>query len=316
MWIGEDQSGEVKILHSHYMKDVASRMAIHHRSSHSMWMKKNVMVNEISRILGNCSEDLPWDEAVKHVSYFSKRMQFSGYPEEFRRDVVSEAVRRYDRKMERKNQISTTNLIPKQQRQKVDCEKHQWYARNGEFKSVMFVEATPGSELKKKVENVIRRVKMKIKVVERVGATIKGLLQRSNPFGMTDCKRQKCMICCQGCGSDCRTRGCVYEYKCEDCSRVYRGQTGRSIYERNKEQIEAWESADDECPLQRHANVYHGGGHFEASMKILARCYGKPSRRLITEAVMIDEIPDGMTMNNKTEWSYVKLAKVQIPGQI
>ena len=155
---------------------------------------------------------------MKHVSYFSKRMQFSGYPEEFRRDVVSEAVRRYDRKMERKNQISTTNLIPNQQRQKVDREKHQWYARNGKFDSVMFVEATPGSELKKKVENVIRRVKMKIKVVERVGATIKGLLQRSNPFGITDCNRQKCLICCQGCGSDCRTRGCVYEYKCEACS--------------------------------------------------------------------------------------------------
>ena len=80
--------------------------------------------------------------------------------------------------------------------------------------------------------------------------------------------------------------------------------------------MEAWENGDDECPLQRHANLYHDGGQFEASVKILARCFGKPSRRLITEAVMIDEIPADMTMNNKSEWSYVKLAKVQIPGRI
>ena len=72
---------------------------------------------------------------------------------------------------------------------------------------------------------------------------------------------------------------------------------------------------DDECPLQRHANMYHGGGQFEASLRILARCYGKPSRRLITEAVLIDEIPNEMTMNSKCEWSYVKLSKVMVPGQ-
>jgi hypothetical protein len=87
------------------------------------------------------------------------------------------------------------------------------------------------------------------------------------------------------------------------------------VYERNKEQLEAWESGDIECPLQRHADEYHGGGGFVAELKVLARCYGKPTKRLITEAVMIDELPDTMTMNAKSEWSYVKLAKVQMRGQ-
>ena len=36
------------------------------------------------------------------------------------------------------------------------------------------------------------------------------------------------------------------------------------------------------------------------------------SRRMITEAVMIGEIPDDMTMNGKNEWSFIKLAKVQV----
>ena len=86
------------------------------------------------------------------------------------------------------------------------------------------------------------------------------------------------------------------------------------MYERCKEHLLAWIAGEDDCPLQRHANLHHNGGHFEASVKIIAECYGRPSRRMITEAVVIDEIPNDMTMNNKSEWSYVKLAKVQVPG--
>ena len=311
VWIGENKEGVYKVLYSHYMKEVASRATIHYRSSHSRVMKKNVMVNEIGRILGNCSEEIPWDEAAQHVAYFVRRMQFSEYPEEFRQEAVTEAMRRYDNK--KMMDENGPNTVKKSK--DVPNNKHQWYSQNGKYESVMFVEATPASELMNKVQQVIRRLKMKIKVVERAGATIKGLIQRSNPFGIRDCGRDKCLICCQGCGSDCRARGCVYEYICEECERRYRGQTGRSIYERDKEHIESWEKGDDECPLQRHANIYHGGGNFVAELKILSKCYGKPSKRLITEAVLIDELSNAMTMNGKNEWSYVKLAKVQMHGQ-
>ena len=110
-------------------------------------------------------------------------------------------------------------------------------------------------------------------------------------------------------------RGCVYEYTCEDCGRKYRGQTSRSIYERNKEHLESWIKKDDECPLQRYANVHHNGGHYVAELKVLAKCYGKPSRRMITESVLIDELQSAETMNAKSEWSYVKLCKMQVHGQ-
>ena len=185
-------------------------------------------------------------------------------------------------------------------------------ARCGDFERVMFVEFTPESELKKRIEGVVKRLRLKIKIVKREGYTIKSMLQRSNPFGVKDCLRERCILCAQGCGTDCRTRGCVYEFMCEQCERLYRGQTGRTMYEREKEQIKAWEDEDDECPLQRHANLYHEGGHFDVKVRILAQCYGRPSRRMITEAVLIDEIPSTMTMNNKSEWTYVKLAKVQV----
>ena len=309
LWIGENVEGVMKVMYSHYTKDVSSRATIHYRSSHSMIMKKNVMVNEIGRILLNCSKEIPWDETAGHVAYFVKRMQFSGYPMEFRYEVVTEALRRYDRVNGERSPTNVKRCKPTQRNE------YQWYSKNGKYESVMFVEATPESELKRKVQQIISRLKMKIKVVERTGTTVKGLLQKSNPFGIGDCGRDKCLICCQGCGSNCRERGCVYEYICEECERKYRGQTGRSIYERNKEHIESWEKGEDDCPLQRHANLYHGGGNFVAELKIIAKCYGKPSRRLITEAVMIDELLETQAMNGKNEWSYVKLAKVQVHGQ-
>ena len=137
------------------------------------------------------------------------------------------------------------------------------------------------------------------------------MLQRSNPFGVKDCHRDKCLLCVQEESGNCRTRGCVYEFLCEDCGRIYRGQTARSVYEREVEHLVAWAEGDDECPLQRNANLYHGGGQYETSIRILAKCFGKPSRRLITEAVLIGEIPGDKTMNNKSEWIYVKLAKIK-----
>ena len=67
---------ETKVLHDHYMKDVASRSTINYRSSHSMEMKKNVAINELMRIIRNCSDRIPWSEKATHVSYYLQRMQY------------------------------------------------------------------------------------------------------------------------------------------------------------------------------------------------------------------------------------------------
>ena len=39
-------------------------------------------------------------------------------------------------------------------------------------------------------------------------------------------------------------------------------------------------------------------------------CFGKPTRRKNTEAVLIDELSDDQTMNNEKEWTYTKLNKL------
>ena len=102
----------------------------------------------------------------------------------------------------------------------------------------------------------------------------------------------------------------MYQLKCVAHGRVYRGQTGRSAYERTGEHVCAWERGDEECPLMRHSELYHNGEMFEIEITILSECFGKPTRRMITEAVMIDNVPEAKAMNSKSEWTYSSLTKV------
>ena len=50
----------------------------------------------------------------------------------------------------------------------------------------------------------------------------------------------------------------------------------------------------------------------EVDVKIVSRCYGKPTSRMISEAVHIQEMPEEHSLNSKAEWTYVKLPRVAI----
>ena len=68
----------------------------------------------------------------------------------------------------------------------------------------------------------------------------------------------------------------------------------------------------DRCPLWRHAVEHHNRKDFEFEITIEAEYFGKPTKRMITEAVLIDGMMDDKTMNNKREWTYVILNKIAI----
>ena len=311
IWIGKTKQGETKILHTHYMKGVSTRALINAESAHGESMKVNVMVNEVVRILKNCSVHLEWEVMVKWVAHFVKRLQFSGYDQKFRYLVVNKALARYDKRIEECQRTGTMfPTISEEEKEKRRREKKEWYTRGGRYESVMFVEATPNGELRKKIQNLANKYKVKMRVVERVSSTIKREIQRSDPFGDGGCGRKDCEVCRGGNTKDCRTSGCVYELICKECDRRYRGTTSRTLYHRTKEEVADWRKKDDESPLWKHARLYHDGKEFEIDIKVIGRCFGKPTRRRITEAVMIEELSDDKTMNSKGEWSYIRLSKV------
>ena len=147
-------------------------------------------------------------------------------------------------------------------------------------------------------------------MAERVGETVKSILQRRDPFSTNICERNDCHICNNALPIKCRERGVVYELRCKSCERKYRGQTGVSIYERTCEHSKNWRNEETSCPLYRHQELYHEDGEFDFEVRILSKCFGKPSRRMITEAVIIGEIDEEESMNHKREWTYVALDKI------
>ena len=192
-----------------------------------------------------------------------------------------------------------------------DTKKTNWYDKQ-RYDGVLFVDVTENSELKREVQRACKRNKMKVKVVEKMRGTVKEELQRSNPFKNRTCGRNNCVLCRLGIDIDCRTRGCVYQIKCKECSRKYRGQTGRSICCRTNEHFKDFEDKKEKTVLFEHSRLYHGSQNFDVEISILSRCFGEPTTRMITEAVLINELSDTETMNSKTEWNYVKLPRVTI----
>ena len=163
--------------------------------------------------------------------------------------------------------------------------------------------------MKKKVQIIARKNDLKVKVIEKAG---KRMLQRSDPYVKRGCGRVDCAVCEFGMAGECRTRGCVYQLKCEEDGKVYRGQTGRSVYERVKEEIRDWQKKGEKSPLWRHSELFHQGCGFDLGVKVTDKCFGKPSKRMITEAVMIEQLGESETMNNKYEWTYMILDKVKV----
>ena len=67
------------------------------------------------------------------------------------------------------------------------------------IKSVIYVQHTRGSNLAKALreeeEAMDKLTGYKLKVVERAGDSLDGLLHRSNPWSGADCAREKCILC-------------------------------------------------------------------------------------------------------------------------
>ena len=253
VWIGNDKNNERKILYTHYMKDVSTKKVIQENSAHGERMKENVLVNDICRVMRNCSERLEWCEGKQYnLEMYMGRMQFSGYSEKQRYEIFKKASNKYEKRKGEK----------KEDRLKMKSNK-SWYMKDGKSESVMFVNATPKERLKKKIEQLAKKHKMKIKVVERRGNTMKKLIQKSDPFNRIKCNEDDCIICREGMDVDCRKRGVIYEIECmeDGCKKKYVGQTGRSLYERMKEHnvYNEKDRENESKPVAKHSYEEHQG---------------------------------------------------------
>ena len=145
------------------------------------------------------------------------RMQAVGYDKSFRVQVLKSAFAAYDRmKEEEENGVRPmyrSRNWKRNERRKEKLKKAKNWYKTGGNESVLFITATPGSELKELLQKEIAKSKFKIKV-EKSGKKIVRLLQKNNPFAKKRCGKEDCLICTEDGGGSCRETGITYSIDC------------------------------------------------------------------------------------------------------
>ena len=320
-WIEEIDVGRHAVVHEHYIKNVSSKQVIHMESAISIKTKRTILTQMCLQVMLNCSQYLP--EAIKneHLSFFIARMQASGYDHEFRLEVLKSAKAAYEKiKQERRNEgtkmYRERTWNRNERRKRKEEKKKNWY-KTGKYESVLFIQATPGSELRDKIQREILKNGVKIKVIEKSGTKLVRMLQRNDPFKAKECPASDCFVCRGENPGGCRDSGVTYRITCQgECQYEYGGQTGQNTYTRGKKHLSDLEKKSEESALWKHCVNVHQSEVQRFDMKVMDRCRNDPTKRQILEAVRIHRLPEDRIMNSRSEWNTTRIPRIQINSDV
>ena len=303
------------VLHEFYAKPISSKNTMHARTAFPTKTKRTTLTQEMLRVLLRCSPELEWEETAKHCNELTKRMQFSGYDQAFRTLVTVSALKAY-KEIQRKDKEGIEPMYRKKEwnRETRDIKKREkqekWYKTKGE-ESVIFIPATPKSELKNRVEQTVKERKLNIRVVEKGGTPIKNILKRSKQKDINNVCN--CLVCTSG-GKPgaCRKEGAIYEIKCKECQSSYIGETGRNAYTRINEHLHdaADPSKHKHSVLHRHIEEKHNNKDVTYDATVLQSFPKSAMRRQIAESIHINKSQH--SINNCTEWNHHHVTQLTV----
>ena len=195
--------------------------------------------------------ELPWEVKSELLSQLSWRMAQSGYPEGFRAKGLTGGLIGHLKTLSKAALEGTPfhrsrDMISLAKKNKSSAD---WFrGKQNEYRSVLFVPATPESELAKHImkvemENTQGR-QYRIKVVERSGTTIKDTIGTRYPWKYDRCSKSDCFLCTSSAKNvvSCQKQGMGYIITCTACKdsgllAKYEGETGRSLHERGSSHI-------------------------------------------------------------------------------
>ena len=170
----------------------------------------------------------------------------------------------------------------------------------------------------------LKEAKERIKVVEMGGASLKQLLQRSDPSKDLQCKDSQCWICKGGEGGQkkCLTGSCSsvnvgYVVTCITCqnrgvNKTYEGESGRSAKIRAVEHLRDIRLKKTTSALYQHVVEDHSE-EAEPQFKFQIRQrFRDPLTRQVEEGVRIENVDDDCLLNTKSEWVPPALGRVRI----
>ena len=153
-----DEKGRAE--HIFYKKPVANRLGTLKCSAYSMQNKMNILTQECFRRLHNTSDFVETEIKVKILNKFMEDLKLSGYTEKDRENILIGGINTYERLREKeRNKIRPFYRSREQQlvsnSNKTNKVKN-WFkkGKNSDvFKTVMFVDATPGDKLLKMLKH-------------------------------------------------------------------------------------------------------------------------------------------------------------------
>ena len=298
-----------------YRKPMANYVAIPAQSALSNGVKFSTYRQEVVRVLKNTAIHLPWESKAELLSQLSRRMQIAGYGEGFRAKVISEGITGYAKKVLFSFRNNTPLNRPKQTitAKKKRKEDRLKCSHTVEFQSVLFVPATANSSLAKMIrqceENNSQGRKVRIKVVERSGRSVKNTLEPNYPWTPGACNDPDCFLCSTGTEHrvSCRKPGVAYKISCKLCSQagksaIYEGESGKCLYERGKKHLSEFQAG-----LSSNSMVIHNRNHHPnvstLNFKMEAiRTFNTPLERQLDEALRIKNSNANIVMNSGSEW--------------
>ena len=185
-----------------------------------------------------------------------------------------------------------------------------WYGKSTE--TVLFVQATPNEELRKKVQKEADKSGLRIKVCEKGGRTIRSLLQRSDVSPQMSCGDDQCVICKTKETGRCGKENCGYKIYCKVCRDIpnaegkiipaeMHGETSRSSKIRCKEHHNALKRKKN-SNLYEHLVEMHGGDEtVEFGYEVTGVFMRDVLGRQLDEARRIERF-GGTRLNDKEEW--------------
>ena len=244
------------------------------------------------------------------IEEFEYKMCLSGYNQSERDIILREGRARY------------SNIILKSQRGerplyrpagwcKVERSMSKLRSKNGWYgthmDSVLFVQATPGEVLRKQIQEVVKKHRLKIKVVEKGGRSIKSMLQRSDVEPSLSCGLP-CVVCSSG-GKNCSKESVGYMVTCEECEQsggrtIMHGETGRCARIRCNEHFDALMKRKN-SNLWEHCMNMHEGRLVDFKFEVTKAFIRDPLARQLDEARRLQEEAkreDSVMMNDKLEW--------------
>ena len=142
---------------------------------------------------------------------------------------------------------------------------------------------------------------LKIKLIEKSGRSLEGLLRTSDPNKERRCNRIDCPVCTTGGKGNCRALNANYQMSCE-CGDHYTGTTTRGGYIRGNEHVKDLQAKNEESDFWRHCRCKHGGEIKNLKMDIIETFKGDALLRQVSEAVRIERADQERLINRRREY--------------